>query len=341
MMTKDSVHGIWVLAEQTDGALAPVTLELLAKAQELKAACGEAVTAVLLGYGAEPLAETLIAHGADTVLLAEHPALSQYKPRPYKTALVELARRHRPAILLLPATPLGRDLAPRVMCALNTGLTADAVGLSFDEEGVFVHTTPAYGGTVLVDIAIPDRRPQMVTVRPQVFAPLPADPSRTGRILRETVTVADDPDYVVLETVEKPVEGVPLSQARVVVSGGRGVKSREDLERLRRLAELLGGQLGCSRPLCDNGWLPHDAQIGQSGAAVQPDFLLNVAVSGAGQYVSGTERAKCVMSINHTVGAPIFAVSHYGVEADYRTVLPALLRELERRKRGQAAERST
>lgn len=340
-MTTEIAHGIWVFAEQTDGVLAPVTLELLAKAQELKAACGEAVTAVLLGYGAEHLTETLIAHGADEVLLAEHPALSQYKPRPYKTALVELAQRHRPAILLLPATPLGRDLAPRVMCALNTGLTADAVGLSFDGDGVFVHTTPAYGGTVLVDIAIPERRPQMVTVRPQVFAPLPADLSRTGRVLRETVSVEDDPDYVVLETVEKPAEGVPLPQARVVVSGGRGVKDREDLDRLRRLAELLGGQLGCSRPLCDSGWLPHDAQIGQSGATVQPDFLLNMAVSGAGQYVSGTERAKCVMSINHTVGAPIFAVSHYGVEADYRTVLPALLRELERRKHGPAAERST
>lgn len=340
-MTKESAHGIWVFAEQTDGVLAPVTLELLAKAQALKTACGEPVTAVLLGHRVEALAPRLIAHGADTVLLADHPCLAQYKPRPYKTALVELTQRHCPSILLLPATPLGRDLAPRVMCALSTGLTADAVGLSFDGDGVFVQTTPAYGGTVLVDIAIPERRPQMVTVRPQVFEPLPPDPARTGSVLRETVTVEDDPDYGVLETAEKPVEGVPLSQARVVVSGGRGVKDREDLDRLRRLAELLGGQLGCSRPLCDNGWLPHDAQIGQSGAAVQPDFLLNVGISGAGQYVSGIERAKCVMSIDHTGGAPIFAVSHYGVEADYRTVLPALLRELERRRRGQDAKRST
>lgn len=325
-------HGIWVFAEQTDGVLAPVTLELLAKAQALKAVCGEAVTAVLLGHPVEHLAPRLIAHGADTVLLAEHPALARFKPRPYKTALVELAQRHHPSILLLPATPLGRDLAPRVMCALNTGLTADAVDLRFDEDGLFVHTTPAYGGAALVDIAIPDRRPQMVTVRPQVFSPLPSDPSRTGSILRETISVEDDPDYVVVETVEKSTEGVPLPQVRVVVAGGRGIRSREDLTLLEQLAELLGGQVGASRPLCDNGWLPRESQIGQSGVTVRPDFLLNIGISGAGQYVSGMDRAKCVLSLNHTPDAPIFAVSHYGAATDYRAVLPALLREIQRRK---------
>ena len=333
-MTHAHCRGIWVFAEQTEGTLCPTSLELLAKAQELKAVSGtgEPVTAVLLGNAVEPLAQTLIAHGADTVLLADDPRLAQYKPRTYKNVLAELARKHTPSIFLLPSTALGRDLAPRVMCALQTGLTADAIALSYDEDGVFVHTTPAYGGSILVNIAIPEARPQMVTVRPMVFDPLPPDPARTGEVLRETVCTEDDEDYVILSTEEKNTECTALTEAKVVISGGRGIKSEADLERLRQLAELLGGQLGCSRPLCDNGWMPHDTQIGQSGVTVKPDFILNVGVSGAGQYVSGMDQAGCVMSINHTAGAPIFAVSHYGVEADYRTVLPALLTEIRRRK---------
>lgn len=333
-MTNANCRGIWVFAEQTEGTLCPTVLELLAKAQELKQAAGgkDPVTAVLMGADVEPLAQTLIAYGADAVLLAEHTNLAQYKPRTYKKVLAELARKYEPFIFLLPSTPLGRDLAPRVMCTLNTGLTADAIDLSFDEDGVFVHTTPAYGGNILVNIAIPESRPQMVTVRPMVFDPLAADPARAGDVIRETVSAEDDEAYVVLSTEEKPAEGTALPEAKVVISGGRGIKSEADLERLRQLADLLGGQLGCSRPLCDNGWMPHDAQIGQSGVTVKPDFILNVGVSGAGQYVSGMEQSGCVMSINHTAGAPIFSVSHYGIEADYRTILPALLSEVRRRK---------
>lgn len=333
-MTNVTSHGIWVFAEQTDGILHPAAAELLAKARELKQAAGgtDPVTAVLMGDRVEPLAEILIAYGADTVLLAEHNALAQYKPRPYKTVLAELARKYDPSIFLLPSTPLGRDLAPRVMCALNTGLTADAIDLSFDEDGVFVHTTPAYGGNILVNIAIPEARPQMVTVRPMVFEPLAPDPSRTGEVIREAVSVEDDAAYVILSTEEKHTGEAALAEARVIVSGGRGIKKEEDLKQLRQLAELLGGQLGCSRPLCDNGWMPHDAQIGQSGVTVKPDFILNVGVLGAGQYISGMDKSGCVMSINYTAGAPIFGVSHYGIEADYRTILPALLAEIRRRK---------
>lgn len=329
---KTNVSGIWVFAEQTDGALSPTVLELLAKAQELKAASSEAVTAVLLGNDIEHLVPVLISHGADKVLLAEHPHLAQYKPRTYKKVLVDLAQKYAPSIFLLPSTPLGRDLAPRVMCALGTGLTADAIDLKFDEDGVFVHTTPGYGGSILVDIAIPEMRPQMVTVRPLVFAPLAPDPDRIGEIIREAASPEDDEAYVIVDTVEKAGETASLSEAKVVISGGRGIKSEEDLDQLRQLADLLGGQLGCSRPLCDNGWMSHDTQIGQSGVTVKPDFILNVGVSGAGQYVSGMDQAVCSMSINYTEGAPIFGVSHYGVVADYHTILPALLKELKKRK---------
>ena len=333
-MTKRNASGIWVFAEQTGGVLSPAVPELLAKAQELKLASPqeETVTAVLLGDQVEPLASALIAHGADRVLLAEHSLLAQYKPRTYKQVLVELARSHAPSIFLIPSTSLGRDLAPRVMCALGTGLTADAIDLSFDEDGIFVHTTPGYGGTVLVDIAMPEQRPQMVTVRPMVFSPLTPDPTRAGDVIREEITLTDDESYVIVDTVDKVGETASLPEAKIVLAGGRGIKSEEDLELLRQLAELLGGQLGCSRPLCENGWMSHDTQIGQSGVTVKPDFILNVGVSGAGQYVSGMDQAACCMSINYTDGAPIFGVSHYGVVADYRTILPALLKELKKRK---------
>lgn len=335
MMTNADCRGIWVFAEQDQGTLCPAVLELLAKARELKQAAGSSdpVTAVLMGADVEPLAQTLISHGADAVVLAEHPNLAQYNPRTYKKVLVELVQKYAPSIFLLPSTPLGRDLAPRVMCALNTGLTADAIDLSFDEDGVFVHTTPAYGGSILVNIAIPEARPQMVTVRPMVFDPLPFDPTRTGEIFREAVSVEDDEAYVILSTEEKSTGSTALAEARVVVSGGRGIKKEEDLEQLRQLADLLGGQLGCSRPLCDNGWMPHDTQIGQSGVTVKPDFILNVGVLGAGQYTSGMDKSGCIMSINYTAGVPIFAVSHYGIQADYRTVIPALLAEIRRRKK--------
>ena len=156
------------------------------------------------------------------------------------------------------------------------------------------------GGSILVNIAIPEARPQMVTVRPMVFDPLIPDSTRTGEIIREAVSVEDDEAYVILSTEEKSTEGAALAEAKVVVSGGRGIKKKEDLEQLRQLAELLGGQLGCSRPLCDNGWMPHDTQIGQSGVTVKPDFILNVGVLGAGQYTSGMDKSGCVMSINYT-----------------------------------------
>lgn len=333
-MTKVECAGIWVLAEQTNGILSTTALELLSKALELKKSLGgtEEITAVLLGYQVGQLAETLFSYGADQVLLAEHVNLETYKPRPYKKGLVELAHKYKPSIFLIPSTPLGRDLAPRVMCALDTGLTADAIDLSFDEDGIFVHTTPAYGGTILVNIAIPEKRPQMVTVRPQVFSPITPIAGKTGEVIREFISVEDDEAYVIVDTEEKVNDNTALPAARVVVSGGRGIKSEADLEMLRQLAKLLGGQVGCSRPLCDNGWMPHEAQIGQSGVTVKPDLILNVGVSGAGQYTAGMNQSGCVMSINYTAEAPIFSTSHYGVVMDYRTVIPALVAEIKQRK---------
>ena len=333
-MGKEAYKDIWVFAEQEDGVLSGTTFELLAKAHDLKAKLGggDAVVAVLLGSGVAGLAPTLFAYGAEKVIVAENDALAQYSARPYEKALVQLCEKRKPSIFLFAASVQGRDVAPRVMCSLRTGLTADAIDLDVDEEGTFVQTTPNFGGNILSHIAIPEKRPQMVTVHPRVFEPFEPKEGATGELITETVDVESDADYVVVESTKKVYDGKPIDECEVLVAGGRGIKSEEDLEQLRRLAGLLGGELACSRPLCDNGWMPHEEQIGQSGTTVKPKFILNVAISGSVQYLAGMQNAGCIMSINHTASAPIYDVSHYGAVVDYRKLIPAVIDEIERRK---------
>ncbi len=218
------------------------------------------------------------------------------------------------------------------MCDLRTGLTADAIDLDVDEDGVFVQTTPNFGGNILSHIVILEKRPQMVTVHPKVFEPFEPKAGAAGELITESVEVEADSDYVVLETSMKKFEGKPIDECDVLVAGGRGIKSEEDLAQLRELAELLGGELACSRPLNDNGWMPHEDQIGQSGTTVKPKFILNVAISGSVQYLAGMQNSGCIMSINHTKSAPIYDVSHYGAVVDYRKVIPALIAEIKARK---------
>lgn len=333
-MGKEAYKDIWVFAEQEDGVLSGTTFELLAKAHDLKAKLGggDAVVAVLLGSGVAGLAPTLFAYGAEKVIVAENDALAQYSARPYEKALVQLCEKRKPSIFLFAASVQGRDVAPRIMCSLRTGLTADAIDLDVDEEGTFVQTTPNFGGNILSHIAIPEKRPQMVTVHPRVFEPFEPKEGATGELITETVDVEPDAGYVVVESTKKVYDGKPIDECEVLVAGGRGIKSEEDLEQLRRLAGLLGGELACSRPLCDNGWMPHEEQIGQSGTTVKPKFILNVAISGSVQYLAGMQNAGCIMSINHTASAPIYDVSHYGAVVDYRKLIPAVIDEIERRK---------
>ena len=258
--------------------------------------------------------------------------MKDYSARPYEKVLVDLANKYKPSIFLFAASPIGRDVAPRVMCDLRTGLTADAIDLDVDEDGVFVQTTPNFGGNILSHIVILEKRPQMVTVHPKVFEPFAPKAGATGELITESVEVEADADYVVLETSMKKFEGKPIDECDVLVAGGRGIKSEEDLAQLRKLAQLLGGELACSRPLNDNGWMPHEDQIGQSGTTVKPKFILNVAISGSVQYLAGMQNSGCIMSINHTASAPIYDVSHYGAVVDYRKVIPALIEEIKARK---------
>lgn len=331
-MAKEDFKGIWIFAEQENGIIEPTVFELLAKAKDLQAHDGNAIVAVLLGDKVSHLVKTLFEQGADEVILVEDPALAEYSARPYEKALTQLAEKYKPSIVLYGATPLGRDLAPRVMVSLKTGLTADAIDLGYDEDGVFYQTTPAYGGKILGNIVILECRPQMSTVHPQMTEPLAPVVGAEGKLIVETVTVEADSDYEVLDLLPLENVGVSVAKAPVVVAGGRGIKAEGDMEMLKELAELLDGQVASSRPLVDNGWLSHDKQIGQSGVTVTPNLMLNIAISGAVQYQLGMQKSKCIVSINQAEDAAIFDISHYGVVADYKKFIPALIEELKSRK---------
>ncbi len=335
-MSYTNGSGIWVYVEQENGIVSTSAYELLTKSEELKDKLGgkDTITAVLLGAHGQVAdkIDTLYAYGAQQVILVENQNLAQYSPRPYAKVLTQLCEKYQPSIFLFAATALGRDVAPRVMCELRTGMTADTIDLDVDEDGTFVQTKPSYGGNILVHIAIPERRPQMVTVRPKVFQAKKPVEGAKGTLITEDIEVEPDPSYEILGSTPKEQTSRPIDACDVLVSGGRGIKEKEDLDQLQELAELLGGELACSRPLVDEEWLPHEKQIGQSGTTVKPKFILNVAISGSVQYQAGMDQSDVIMSINHTAGAPIYDVSHYGAVADYRQLIPALIAEIKRRK---------
>lgn len=332
IMIKDNYKGIWIFAEQHDGLLEETVRELLSKAQELKAACGETVTAVLLGYEIDGLADELFAYGADEVLVCSQKSLATYKARPYQQALTAMVRQYRPSILLYGATSCGCNLAPRMMVSLETGLTADAIDLGFDENGAFYQTTPGYGGKILARIMIPEKRPQMATVRSGVFPSAVPDRQRRGKIVRVELDIEDDPCYEVLSTEKKASVEKPIEKSPVIVSGGRGIRTAEDLDLLREFAGLINAQVAGSRPLIDSGLLPHSLQIGQSGKTIKPELIINIAVSGSVQYRVGMEKSGTIVSINKSPGAPVFGISNYGVVGDFRAVLPAVIAEIRKRK---------
>lgn len=331
-MAKEDYKGIWIFAEQEFGVLHPTVFELIAKSKELQKFSGEKISAVLLGNNVASLADTLFEYGADEVILAESEALAQYSARPYQAALTQLVEKHKPSILIYGATALGRDLAPRLMISLKTGLTADAINLGFDEDGMFYQTTPAYGGKILAQITIPECRPQMATVHAGICEPLAPVKGAKGILYVENIEVEADADYEVIE--RKPIEnlGRQLTDEKVVIAGGRGIKGQEDLAMLEELAELLDGQVASSRPLVDNGWLPHEKQLGQSGITVKPDLIFNIAISGSVQYLLGMQNSKCIVAINQSEDAPIFDYAHYGIVSDYKKFLPAFIAELRARK---------
>jgi electron transfer flavoprotein alpha subunit len=327
--------GVWVFVEQREGVLSRVGLELLGKAQELGSHLGQEVAAVLLGQGVSGVAETLFRFGAQKVYLVEHEALRPYRVLPYTDAIEQLVKRHRPNIFLMGATPLGRELAPRVSRRIAVGLTADCTDLSIDpKEGILLQTRPAFGGNVMATIANRYSRPQMATVRPGVMEPREV-PGSTGKVVHSEVKLTEDPSLLrVLETVRKKKRPVNLSEARIIVAGGRGVVDAQGFGLLGDLAGLLGAEVAGTRVAVEEGWIPAERQVGQTGQSVRPELYVACGISGAIQHRAGMMHSRYVVAINRDRRAPIFQVADWGIVGDLRDVVPEIIRQLSDRTRG-------
>lgn len=327
--------GVWVFAEQRGGELNRVTLELLGKAQDLAGTLKEEVSALLLGDEVSGLSESLVRYGANKVYLAEHPILRDYRTTPYTDVIEELVNQFRPNIFLMGATHIGRDLAPRVSRRVGVGLTADCTELSIEpEEGILLQTRPAFGGNVMATIANRYSRPQMATVRPGVMGATER-PDNKGEIIRHGPSLSEGgAGTKVLEVVKEERKGVDLSQAKVIVAGGRGVGDASGFKVLEDLAAVVGGEVAGTRVAVEEGWVPVDRQIGQTGLSVRPDLYIACGISGAIQHRAGMINSRYVIAINKDPRAPIFQVADWGIVGDLHEVIPEMKEQLKTGGRG-------
>ncbi len=332
----EDYRNIWVFAEQRDGTLTRVAEQLMSKARELADVLGAKAEAVVIGHEVEGLCEPLIWQGADTVYLADDEQLAHYRTEPYARVLTNLIRDKKPEIVLFGATVIGRDLAPRISQRLHTGLTADCTGLDIDEgERLLLQTRPAFGGNVMATIICPRHRPQMSTVRPGVMIARPPDKTRTGAIERVPVSVdKQDLRVLVQEVVKEARRRAELENARIIVSGGRGLGGPDGFKLMEELAAAIGGEVGASRAAVDAGWITQDHQVGQTGKTVHPEIYFACGISGAIQHQAGMKESRFIVAINKDAGAPIFRLADVGIVGDLYKVVPEIIREIKAAKAG-------
>ena len=333
-MNTNDHGGIWVFAEQRGGELHEVSLELLGKARELAEHANKAVTAILLGYNVKPLAQNLINCGADSVLLADEIRLENYRLLPYALLIEKLIKEYQPQILLMGATAMGVELAPRVAAKVRTGLSAHCIDLKLDEEGRLLQVVPGWGGGVIATIACPDHRPQMATVMPGTMR-AQSHEQRTAEVKAMDVDLDEKnlgPE--VLEVKREKPEGLPLEKADVVVAGGWGIGGQEDWKLVEELASVLGGAVGATRPPVDEGWAEEGQMIGQSGKTVRPTLYIGVGISGVMHHVVGMDQSKHIVTINMDPKADIFETSDVIVVEDFRKILPKLIEKIRSRLKG-------
>jgi electron transfer flavoprotein alpha subunit len=329
---------VWVFAEQEDGSLHDVSLELCGKARDLADRLGVKTGAVLPGAGVEPLAKRLIAQGIDSVYLGDDPRLGHYQTGSYSEVVTRLIEKHRPQIVLYGATPLGRDLAPRVASALRAGMTADCTDLDISDvedhktgtvhKNLLLQIRPAFGGNIIATIVNYDQWPQMATVREGVMAMKEPDPARQGKVVREMVELS--PQSLALKLVQRQLEErkINLKGARVIVAGGGAIGSKENFKLIYDLAGAIGGAVGASRAAVDSGYIGKEHQVGQTGTTVRPALYIAVGISGAVQHRAGMEESAKIVAINTDRDAPIFSVAHYGIVGDYKQVIPMMIKAI-------------
>lgn len=326
MHTVHSPGPVWVIAEQADGRLLTVSLQVLGRARQLADRLGTHLGAILLGDRVGEAARQLVAAGADRVYLGDAPHLAIYQPEAYTELAVELARDHQPDILLLGSTSMGRELAPLVAARLETGLTAHCIDLLLDDNGILEQQVPAYGG--LISIICPEQRPQMATIAKGVFPNPEPDESRVGEIVR-----LDIPEDVFrhvqnLEIVREEPKGVPLENAQIVVAGGAGVGDAAGWQSIAELANVLNAGLGSTRPVVDEGWTELETMIGQSGKMVSPTLYIGVALSGEQQHMVGITDAQVMVAVNNDENAPVFEQVDFGIVDDCREFIPVFIKKV-------------
>ncbi|WP_129125528.1 electron transfer flavoprotein subunit alpha [Geomonas oryzae] len=319
--------GVWVFIEQNDGEAAKVSWELTGIGRELADKLGVPLSAVIIGSGIQPLADLAFSYGADQAYLINDPVFRQYRTEPFLEAMCYLIGKHKPEVVLMGATGMGRDLAGAVATRVKTGLTADCTGLGIDDKGNLMQTRPAFGGNIMATIMCDRFRPQMATVRPHVM-PMPAQRTgTTGTIMEESCPVSEASIFTrVLEVITEKgsKEKVDVAGAEFIVSGGRGLMAKENFAMLEELAEELGGVVGGSRSAVDAGWLPQDRQVGQTGKTVRPKIYIACGISGAIQHLVGMQDSDVIIAINRDAEAPIFEVATFGIVGDLFEVVPAL-----------------
>ena len=330
-MDKAQYKNVYVFVEQREGVIQNVGLELLGKARELADALNEKVYAMLLGHDLTTQAQECIAYGADTVLRVDAPELATYITEPYAQAIYQIIRDNKPSIVLIGATTIGRDLGPRLSARVETGLTADCTGLEISEDRDLLMTRPAFGGNLMATIICKEHRPQMSTVRPGVMRMGQRDENRQGTI--EDVKINFDKSKFrvrVLETVKQTKNLVDITEAHVLISGGRGVGNAEGFDMLRAMANTIGAEVSASRAMVDAGVLGHERQVGQTGKTVRPDLYFAMGISGAIQHLAGMEESEYIIAINKDKFAPIFNVADLGIVGDVRKIVPLLTEKLKR-----------
>ncbi len=336
-MALEEFKGVFVFAQQVDNVLDGVAFELLGKGKELAKDLNTEVTAVLIGSGVKNLADELAVYGAEKVIVVDDPELKEYRTEPYAHALASVINEYKPEIVLVGATAIGRDLGPTVSARVKSGLTADCTVLEIGDyplnaapgqeqlHNQLLMTRPAFGGNTIATIACPYNRPQMATVRPGVMQKIAPIEGAKANVVDFKAEFKPNDRYVEILNIVKAVKNTAnIMDAKILVSGGRGVGSKENFKMLEELAEVLGGTVSCSRAVVENGWQPVDLQVGQTGKTVRPQIYFAIGISGAIQHVAGMEESDLIVAINKDEDAPIFDVADYGLVGDLRKIVPAL-----------------
>jgi electron transfer flavoprotein alpha subunit len=339
-MDLEEYRGVYIYAQQVDGKLSRISFELLGKARELAGELETDVTAVLIGSNVKDMAESLGQYGADKVIVVDNPILKEYRTEPYVHALASVIETYRPEIMLVGATSIGRDLGPCVSARVATGLTADCTKLEIGDFPLnpaagkeqkhhqLLMTRPAFGGNTIATIACPNHRPQMATVRPGVMQ---VKQIQGAKVVVEEYAPVFVPNYKyveILDIVKLVTETADIMDAKILVSGGRGVGESDNFRILEELAAALKGEISCSRAVVDAGWKPKDLQVGQTGKTVRPHVYFAIGISGAIQHVAGMEESDIIFAINKDENAPIFEVADYGIVGDYKKIVPELTKQI-------------